>query len=313
MSEELLRQVNADVWIIGGRLLLCHQTLPGDCSWSDGHGKFFTISKATALNIQSPTCTRVEPRPNPGIQLIHAAGRSHPHAVWKIGEAFLKVIRPLSPGITREHDTLSALREMKLDFTIPDVLYHGEWDDRYYLFLSKIPGQAIHEIWPVLKKEEREDCVRRVASICKQLSVREETFIGGLDGKNIPEFYLTQNDANPDFSRENLLRNCKILGMDCSTFVFYHCDLGPGNIIINPDDKSLGIIDWECAGFVPRAWVRTKFRVCGGMDLEMTPGTDTNIPRHDWRLQMQQRLGKDGFVDVATNWLQWHSYIKNQI
>ncbi len=33
--------------------------------------------------------------------------------------------------------------------------------------------------------------------------------------------------------------------MDCSSFGFYHCDLGPGNIIVN---DRIGILDWETAG-----------------------------------------------------------------
>ncbi|KKK22180.1 hypothetical protein ARAM_007478, partial [Aspergillus rambellii] len=53
-------------------------------------------------------------------------------------------------------------------------------------------------------------------------------------------------------------------GMDCSDLVFYHADLGPGNIIVEdvPRTGSLGLIDWEIAGYFPRGWIRTN-----GLDL----------------------------------------------
>ena len=43
---------------------------------------------------------------------------------------------------------------------------------------------------------------------------------------------------------EILEENCIRIGMDISSLVFYHCDLGPGNI--EPDNnRGIGIIDWE--------------------------------------------------------------------
>lgn len=89
--------------------------------------------------------------------------------------------------------------------------------------------------------------------------------------------------------------------MDCSSpFEFYHCDLGPGNIIVDfvADQVVVGVIDWECAGFFPRHWIRTKFRMCSSMDL---PEGDTS----DWRARMQRKLGEEGFPEVAEAWMVW--------
>lgn len=88
--------------------------------------------------------------------------------------------------------------------------------------------------------------------------------------------------------------------MDCSSFVFYHCDLGPGNILIGPQG-SIGIIDWETAGFVPREWIRTKFRISGGMDLPLADET----ARTDWRRRVSEKLESLGFQDVAGGWQSW--------
>lgn len=91
--------------------------------------------------------------------------------------------------------------------------------------------------------------------------------------------------------------------MDCSTFVFYHCDLGPGKIIVESANGSIGIIDWETAGFVPKEWIRTKFCISSGMDL---PDGDEES-RVDWRRRVQRQLEREGFPEVADQWMTWWS------
>lgn len=119
--------------------------------------------------------------------------------------------------------------------------------------------------------------------------------MSGVDGKSMPEHYLTESDDEPkrgpvDFSPETLEKSCRIgLTMDCSSFVFYHTNLGPRNIIVN--NKQIGIIDWETAGYVPRGWTRTKFALSPGMDLPDESTDDVHYFRKDvWKL-----LGTMGF------------------
>lgn len=42
--------------------------------------------------------------------------------------------------------------------------------------------------------------------------------------------------------------------MACSKFVFYHADLGPGNIIVEdiPETGTIDVIDWELASYFPK-------------------------------------------------------------
>lgn len=229
-----------------------------------------------------------------------------------MGDAFLKVLIPLSPDTTREHVTLEALHRMNLSFTLPKVLYHGEWNERYYLVVSKIPGQTLSKAWPHMSETCRDQCVDRVVSICKELSATHAEEITGIDGNHVPEQWLADNSPRGpsgtppkyefDFRPETFLKNCReVEGMDCSLpFQFYHCDLGPGNIIVDfvADQVVVGVIDWECAGFFPRHWIRTKFRMCSSMDL---PEGDTS----DWRARVQRKLGEEGFPEVAEAWMVW--------
>ena len=77
----------------------------------------------------------------------------------------------------------------------------------------------------------------------------EGTGICRVDGGDLSEYYLAKTESmDPGQLRDNAIA----MGVDVSSLVFYHCDLGPGNIIVNPEKRRLGIIDWEIAGFVPR-------------------------------------------------------------
>nr|POF14349.1 hypothetical protein CFP56_03373 [Quercus suber] len=302
--RDSLRQVNDSSWIIGGKLLLTRyaqdkqihadELIP---TWSAGPESYFMITEPRHLPAPQT--------PQPEIPFVKVYDAGDAHVCWKIGDAFLKLIEIDDPGVTPEHVTIRYLETLKLNFTIPKVHYHGEWDDRYYLILSQVPGQTLMKAWPLMSEELKQYYVDQVTDACKTLAAVQSKSMGGVDGKYLPENYLTTEliDGEVEYETKVLEKNCKDLGMDCTSFVFYHCDLGPGNIIVDLSTRSLGIIDWECAGFVPRQWIRTKFRLCAGMDLD-DPGFT-----HEWRLRMKIRLGEEGFTDVATTWMRWSGLV----
>lgn len=293
--NESVRQIDTQTWLLGNRLLLsCSSTPTPHDLWTDGRGSFYSISEAPEVLPAS------RPLPNTSlghIRLVHEAGDTS--AVWEIGNAFLKVKLCDTPSATREHVTLAALRAKCPSFAIPEALYHTEWDGRYYLILSKLPGQTLTKAWPKMDEAKRVGCVERVVGICNELAEEQADYIGGVDRKQLPDSLLIKLGKKKDFSHENLLKNCVELGLDCSTFVFFHCDLGPGNIIIDQDD-SIGVIDWEMAGFVPKEWIRTRFCVAEGLNL---PGSGQESV--DWRRRVQKRLSTDGYPEIADGWMAW--------
>jgi hypothetical protein len=135
------------------------------------------------------------------------------------------------------------------------------------------------------------------------LESRESDKIRGVDGKNLFEPFFIKYGAKEDYSPPNLQQGCKLIGMDCSKFVFYHADLAPGNIIVEdvPETGVVGIIDWEVAGFFPRGWIRTKFPINSGLDL---PDSATDNPT-EWRSGVQKLLKKHGFEDHSSQWVAW--------
>ncbi|KAI0554356.1 kinase-like domain-containing protein [Xylaria curta] len=293
------RQIDDNSWLVAGSLLLSRKPVPDSelASWGDGHGGFFVLPNA------SPPPSETQPLSNTGeIQKVYDAGGAS--AVWRVGEAFVKLKEIISLNATKEHTTLEYLRDRQpLNFRIPDVYYHTDIGNRYLLVLGGLAGRTLDDTWHEMEETARQEYVRSIAKICMELATWEGEIISGVDGKQLTDQYLLKSSAEMDFNPGHLFNNCKEMGMNCSSLVFYHCDLGPGNILLDESDGSIGIIDWETAGYVPKEWIRTKFRCSSGMDLSERVGE--KAPRSDWRRRVSQELARLGFSDVVENWLVW--------
>lgn len=295
-----MRTLDDDRWVIGDKLILSRGPNPNGCSWSDGAGSYYCVTETSEV-IQSG-------KAHCNFPVVHEAGKNSRHIIWNIGDAFLKLVIPHSPQVTREHDTLNAIKDMLPEnCDTPSVLFHGEWDGRYYLAMSKVPGITLHEAWPRMNEDLKSKCVRNVTDLCFALAKFHGKEISGVDGGHLPELYLLKSHQAGNFAPSILATNSREIGMECSTLCFYHCDLVPGNILVNLETETFGIIDWECAGFVPREWIKTKFCVSGSMDLDTSASDYKDAEyRKEWKSRMQASLMEIGFLDVATSFFEWN-------
>ncbi|KAL4916734.1 hypothetical protein BDW62DRAFT_202395 [Aspergillus aurantiobrunneus] len=281
--RESIRQVDENTWLVGPLMLRRSSGHPDTATWyDDGDDVSYTITEAP-------------------FKLVYDGGDAHD--VWSLGNsAFLKVLLT-EKNTTSEAVTLAYVHDKKPDFKLPTVLYNKETDDRSYLFLSRVPGRTLMAAWPTLDRQWKSHYVNTIASICKSLAVWEGDKISGVDGKSVHEYYLTKTGEPYDFDPEILQKNSENSGMDCSTFCFYHADLGPGNIMVEnvPKDGTVGIIDWEGAGVFPKGWIRTKFRVSSGLNLQDPGGDDAGW----WRGEVQRALEKLGFEEHVDGWWSW--------
>jgi hypothetical protein len=149
----------------------------------------------------------------------------------------------------------------------------------------------------------RQRYVWRVADICVKLAEWKGNAICGVDGQQLLEVYLSKGDSIDMLDPKQLRKNCLQMSMDVSSLVFCHLDLGPGNVIVDPAQDSIGIIDWELAGYVPREWVKTKFNLSSGMDFPTADASE----RSDWRRLVASRLAEIGFTDAIDGWLSFRS------
>lgn len=308
-----VQEIDENSWLICGEVLLSRQSTPlekDQPSWSDGDGGYFCISKAATPLPE----TKLLPEDSVLENVYDAGGVSY---VLRAGEAFIKLHRLVLPEATPEHVTLQHVGERLstldgADFTIPKVHYQADLKDDlgpvYCLILGRMPGMTLSEVWPTLEEVSRQGLADRVANICETLFQWKGDCIAGVDGGLMKDYYLHGKDDTVKTagacSPGRLLDNCKAVGMDCTELGFYHCDLGPGNILFDVETNSIGIIDWETAGFVPKDWLRTKFRLCSGMDLP----SDTNVDYHDWRRRMHRTLEGMGYGEVADVWMEWRGF-----
>ncbi|CAI7571786.1 unnamed protein product [Penicillium glandicola] len=229
------------------------------------------------------------------ISRVHAVDNQA--AVWRAGEAFIKAHHMDYPDVTREHVTLQFLKDQQPQgFEFPNVLHHFETGSRYFLVVSRVPGQLLHEAWPNMDENLRQYYIGKVADVCNRLAAWKGDIISGVDGHQLLERYLLKGNSKMTgaLAPQQLLKNCTDMSMDVSTLVFYHCDLGPTNVLVDVSTGSLGIIDWELAGYVPIEWVRNKIRISAGMDFDYGDGGS----KKDWRRKVAQRLEKMGYSDV---------------
>lgn len=247
--------------------------------------------------------------PQEDFRIVHEAGKNSGHVIRKIGKAFLKLVIPHSKHATQEHVTLNAVKDLLSadTFAIPRVLFHGEWNGRHFLATTEVPGITLHEAWPSISEELKSACVQYVTDLCSTLARNVGETISGIDGNQLPEFYFTKNDQ-PDterFAPLVLAKNCEEIGMECSNLCFYHCELVPGNILIDLQNQSFAVIDWECAGFIPSKWIGTKFVVSGAMHLEEPENCKIVGHSRQWKRRMAESLAGRGFGDVADSFFEW--------
>ncbi|KAJ8133392.1 hypothetical protein O1611_g241 [Lasiodiplodia mahajangana] len=163
-----------------------------------------------------------------------------------------------------------------------------------------MPGKRLNEAWWEMDAEEKEHISTRIARICSELMAFRCDSLTMVDDRWMdPLREPEQRNHDPTAVR----KHCEELGMDCSTYVLSHNDLGPTNILIDGDQ--IAIIDWDLAGYCPLAWVRTKFAICGAMDVERVSSTDIET-NSTYRRQVEQELGRVGFPEVTEAYKKMH-------
>ena len=289
-----LKQVDSNSWLIG-RFLLIRSTSPSNsATWNDeSDGSNYTLTDAPT----SCPLTTSPPRSR-HISLLHEAGDAS--IVWAIGNSAVCKIRYIEEGVTPESVTLEFVQRQKPSFKTPKVLHHAFDKDRSYLFLEKLPGRTLDKAWSSLTQAWRRHYIQALVDICEEMAQWKGRRLCGVDDQNIPEYYL-QSTGTEDFS--SLQATCEAIGMDCSSFVFYHADLGPTNIIVEDEPRSgeVAVVDFEISGFFPRSWVRTKFRLSPAMDFSPAAYSDPTY----WRSEVQKTLGEHGFEDYSRAYMDW--------
>lgn len=283
--RDSVNQIAEFSWLIGrAKILRLVQGQHENFLWENKDGSHYILEDVPTI------LPNARPIPADGhVRQIHDAGDSS--AVFEFGNSLILKVKLAREG-PKEHETLAFLANQQLTFDIPTVLFYTYDTDRTYLFEPRMSGQTLNEVWWDMDAEKRQLVAALVAEVCRELAAFESDNITKTD-LNWMNPLCEQRDDTP----EALRKHCEGLGMDCSTYIFSHNDLGPTNILID-DGNRLAVIDWDMAGYCPRAWVRTKFAICGALDVETVRAGKVKTDSK-YRMLVEGKLERLGFPEVT--------------
>ncbi|KAI9676826.1 MAG: hypothetical protein M1817_006665 [Caeruleum heppii] len=131
------------------------------------------------------------------------------------------------------------------DVKVPEVYFAGKINHRQVLVQERLPGIGLNVAWPYLSRSQREDFKRQARELLRQLHTIKPT-----DGRRArchvvqdPNI-LTNGRINP--LEGEILFSTGNVDPDLS---FMHNDFTESNCIVD-NDKIIGLVDWEMAGFI---------------------------------------------------------------
>ncbi|KAE8151741.1 kinase-like protein [Aspergillus avenaceus] len=168
----------------------------------------------------------------------------------------------------------NALRlvERYTSISAPRVIDVIECRDITYLIMTRLHGEPLAEVWHLMTYAERDQCGDDLKACVNQLRrIPNHTpymFGNSLGGPSV-DHRLPTGTAGPFNSEADFHAH---LGGDLTTTevrklplnhysYFTHCDFHPTNLLISHGRLS-GIVDWDCAGYMPEYWEFTKAMYC---------------------------------------------------
>lgn len=320
-----LTTIDDNSWLIGDRVVIARSRQPWSdhtpgliSTWSASDQFHYAISDAP---VPPPTSNPWAPGDSP--ILVHlAAGDAGgsvsisngddahlaevtTKCVYYIGDAFIKLHHTIHCDSTDEHVTINDLRKRLSDrtFALPKVLYHARYDDRYFLVTSKVPGETAERLWWDFDDTAKNHYAELIAQACIEVATLTSNKLGtGIDGSAPENGRFRQSLTRKD--KPDLLANCRMLNFDVKApFCMFQGDMGPTNVIIEAHKRTIGIIDWQAAAYVPKEWIGMNF-ACA-MAMVQDPPIPDGYQSNDYARRVWKALQQRGFSDDGSAWLSW--------
>ncbi|QPG95232.1 hypothetical protein C2857_007876 [Epichloe festucae Fl1] len=126
---------------------------------------------------------------------------------------------------------------------VPDIYFSGKINGRATLVQERLPGVCLNVAAPYLSEDQKKSFKLQAREILGQLRAIEAPSDRQARDHVVPDpDILTSGRLNP---READILFSANIDQDMS---FMHNDFTPSNCIVN-DDKIVGLIDWEMAGY----------------------------------------------------------------
>lgn len=173
----------------------------------------------------------------------------------------------------KNEPTSLRLVEQYTSIPAPRVVDVGDYGGITYLVMTRVRGQMLHEVLHLMSYAERDLFADDLGSCVTQLrEIPNPTpflFCNALGGP-ICDHRIPDGTGGP-FNSESDFNNHLTSHLECTPAealgeenvpqghrsYFTHSDFHPTNLLVYRGRLS-GIIDWECAGYLPEYWEFTK-------------------------------------------------------
>lgn len=320
-----LTTVDDNSWLIGDRAVLTRSGQPWPdhepgliSTWNASDGAHYAILEAS---VPPPASRPWAPGDAPALAhiavgdpggSISASAGDDAHlaevttkCVYHIGDAFIKMHHTVHCDSADEHVAIDELRRRLPDrtFALPAVLYHARYDDRYFLVTSQVPGEQAEQLWWGLDDADKDHYAELTAQACMEVATLTSSDLGvGIDGSAPESGRFRQSLTRRD--KPDMLANCRTLNLDVEApFCLFQEDMGPTNVIIDPHSRTVGIVDWQAADYVPREWIGISF--ARALSMLHDPPVPEGYQPKDYARRVWEALQRRGFGDDGSAWLSW--------
>ncbi|KAH7309039.1 kinase-like domain-containing protein [Stachybotrys elegans] len=165
---------------------------------------------------------------------------SHMHA----GLEGRRAGRDFSYADANEVQATVLARSLVEGIQVPQIYFVGKLKDRDVFIQERIPGVGLNVAWQYLSeaqkhafKQQARDLLRKLGAAKPPTGINSRTYM-------VPDADPRQHRGIQELEHDSIFsdsNNDPDLG-------FMHNDLTPSNMIVN-DDKIVGVVDWEMAGY----------------------------------------------------------------
>lgn len=193
-------------------------------------------------------------------------------ASWAQRVPFGLVVKDCVRGYKNEPNALR-LVEKYTSIPAPRVIDVGEYKDAKYLVMTRLPGQTLEDVFHLMTYAERDRFADDLGAYAAQLRrIPNNTpylFCDTLGGPII-DHRMPDGGGGP-FNNESDFNNHLTSHLKCTSAEFFpdqalrldhrsyftHSDFHWTNLLVE-NGRLSGIVDWECAGYLPEYWEFTK-------------------------------------------------------
>ncbi|CAG7934207.1 unnamed protein product [Penicillium olsonii] len=143
-----------------------------------------------------------------------------------------------------EVQAVTLARKALKNVKVPEIYFAGKVHGRQVLVQERLPGVALAVAWPYLSQRQKDSFKQQAQEILRQLHSIKPS-----DGRQVRSHVVPDPNVRSNGRIQPLEGDVLFSETDTdSDMSFMHNDFTDSNCIVD-DDKIVGLIDWEMAGF----------------------------------------------------------------